>query len=60
MRSLENVERPLIYEKLPQKERIESAKAALERIGMGNRMHRIGRRHEHTFAHARLRCGTHA
>ena len=39
MSSLENVELPLIYQRLSQKERIERAKAALERVGLGNRMH---------------------
>ena len=39
MSSLENVELPLIYQKLSQKERIERAKAAMERVGLGNRMH---------------------
>ena len=39
MSSLENVELPLIYQKLSQKERIERAKSALERVGLGNRMH---------------------
>jgi putative ABC transport system ATP-binding protein len=38
MSSLENVELPLIYQKLSQKERIERAKAALDRVGLGNRM----------------------
>ena len=38
MSSLENVELPLIYQKCSQKERIERAKAALERVGLGNRM----------------------
>ncbi|MEA4869383.1 MAG: ABC transporter ATP-binding protein [Christensenella sp.] len=38
MSSLENVELPLIYQKCSQKERLERAKAALERVGLGNRM----------------------
>ena len=38
MSALENVELPLIYQKLSQKERIERAKAALEQVGLGNRM----------------------
>ena len=38
MSSLENVELPLIYQKLSQKERMERAKAALEQVGLGNRM----------------------
>ena len=38
MSSLENVELPLIYQKLSQKERLERAKAALEQVGLGNRM----------------------
>jgi len=38
MSALENVELPLIYQKLSQKERVERAKAALDRVGLGNRM----------------------
>ena len=38
MSSLENVELPLIYQRLSQKERLERAKAALEQVGLGNRM----------------------
>ncbi len=38
MSALENVELPLIYQKLSQKERIERAKAALDQVGLGNRM----------------------
>ncbi len=38
MSSLENVELPLIYQKLSQKERLERAKYAMERVGLGNRM----------------------
>ncbi len=38
MSALENVELPLIYQKCSQKERIERAKAALDRVGLGNRM----------------------
>ena len=38
MSALENVELPLIYQKLSQKERLERAKSALERVGLGNRM----------------------
>ncbi len=38
MSALENVELPLIYQKLNQKERIERAKSALDQVGLGNRM----------------------
>ncbi|HRX58824.1 MAG TPA: ABC transporter ATP-binding protein [Eubacteriales bacterium] len=38
MSALENVELPLIYQKCPQKERIERAKAALDKVGLYNRM----------------------
>ena len=38
MSALENVELPLIYQKLSQKERVERAKAALDQVGLGNRM----------------------
>ncbi len=38
MSALENVELPLIYQKCSQKERIERAKAALEKVGLFNRM----------------------
>ena len=38
MSALENVELPLIYQKCTQKERIERAKAALEKVGLENRM----------------------
>ena len=38
MSALENVELPLIYQKCSQKERIERAKAALEKVGLYNRM----------------------
>ena len=38
MSALENVELPLIYQKCSQKERIERAKAALEKVGLGNRL----------------------
>ena len=38
MSALENVELPLIYQKLSQKERLERAKSALEQVGLGNRM----------------------
>ena len=38
MSALENVELPLIYQKLSQKERIERAKAALDQVGLSNRM----------------------
>ena len=38
MSALENVELPLIYQKLSQKERLERAKSALDRVGLGNRM----------------------
>ncbi len=38
MSALENVELPLIYQKLSQKERLERAKAALDQVGLGNRM----------------------
>ena len=38
MSALENVELPLIYQKLSQKERLERAKAALDQVGLSNRM----------------------
>ncbi|MEN6340105.1 MAG: ABC transporter ATP-binding protein [Clostridiaceae bacterium] len=38
MSALENVELPLIYQKCSQKDRIERAKAALEKVGLFNRM----------------------
>ncbi len=38
MSALENVELPLIYQKCSQKERIERAKAALDKVGLANRM----------------------
>ena len=38
MSALENVELPLIYQKCSQKERIERAKAALDKVGLYNRM----------------------
>ena len=38
MSALENVELPLIYQKLSQKERLERAKAALDQVGLANRM----------------------
>jgi len=38
MSALENVELPLIYQKLSQKERLERAKLALDQVGLGNRM----------------------
>lgn len=38
MSALENVELPLIYQKLSQKQRIDRAKAALDQVGLGNRM----------------------
>jgi putative ABC transport system ATP-binding protein len=38
MSALENVELPLIYQRLSQKERIERAKAALDQVGLSNRM----------------------
>jgi len=38
MSALENVELPLIYQKLSQKERLERAKAALDQVGLGNRI----------------------
>ena len=38
MSSLENVELPLIYQKLSQKERLERAKSALDQVSLGNRM----------------------
>ncbi len=38
MSALENVELPLIYQKLTQRERIERAKAALDQVGLSNRM----------------------
>ena len=38
MSALENVELPLIYQKLSQKERLDRAKAALDQVGLGNRM----------------------
>ena len=38
MSALENVELPLIYQKLSQKERLERAKAALAQVGLANRM----------------------
>lgn len=38
MSALENVELPLIYQKISQKERIERAKAALDQVGLSNRM----------------------
>jgi putative ABC transport system ATP-binding protein len=37
MSALENVELPLIYQKCSQKERIERAKAALDKVGLYNR-----------------------
>ena len=37
--ALENVELPLIYRGLPRRERMELSKRALERVGIGNRMH---------------------
>lgn len=36
--ALENVELPLTYAKIPKKERRERAKAALERVGLGDRL----------------------
>ena len=39
MSALENVELPLIYQKLPQRERAERAKEALALVGLSNRMH---------------------
>jgi len=38
MSALENVELPLIYQKCSQKERIERAKSALDKVGLYNRM----------------------
>ena len=38
MSALKNVELPLIYQKISQKERIERAKAALDQVGLSNRM----------------------
>ncbi len=38
MSALENVELPLIYQKCSQKDRIERAKAALDKVGLYNRM----------------------
>jgi putative ABC transport system ATP-binding protein len=38
MSALENVELPLIYQKITQKERIERAKDALSQVGLGNRL----------------------
>jgi putative ABC transport system ATP-binding protein len=38
MSALENVELPLIYQKYSQKERIERAKGALDKVGLYNRM----------------------
>lgn len=38
MSALENVELPLIYQKISQKDRIERAKDALDRVGLGNRL----------------------
>ena len=38
MSALENVELPLIYQKCSQRERIERAKAALDKVGLANRM----------------------
>ena len=38
MSALENVELPLIYQRLTQRERIERAKAALDQVGLSNRM----------------------
>ena len=38
MSALENVELPLIYQRCTQKERIERAKAALDKVGLANRM----------------------
>jgi putative ABC transport system ATP-binding protein len=38
MSALENVELPLIYQKISQRERIERAKAALDQVGLSNRM----------------------
>ena len=38
MSALENVELPLIYQKISQKDRIERAKEALNRVGLGNRL----------------------
>ncbi|NTU77477.1 MAG: ATP-binding cassette domain-containing protein, partial [Alphaproteobacteria bacterium] len=38
MSALENVELPLIYQRLSQKERVERAKAALDQVGLSNRM----------------------
>ncbi|MGN0784675.1 MAG: ABC transporter ATP-binding protein [Candidatus Aphodomorpha sp.] len=39
MSAIENVELPLIYQKIPQRERTERAKEALELVGLANRMH---------------------
>ena len=38
MSAIENVELPLIYQKVPQRERTERAKEALEPVGLANRM----------------------
>ena len=38
MSAIENVELPLIYQKVPQRERTERAKEALELVGLANRM----------------------
>ena len=42
MSALENVELPMIYQRVPQKERTERARAALDQVGLGRRMlHRL-------------------
>ncbi len=41
MSALENVELPLIYQKCSQHERLERAKAALDMVGLGNRMQHL-------------------
>ena len=38
MSALENVELPMIYQRVPQKERTERARAALDQVGLGRRM----------------------
>ncbi|MDO4492646.1 MAG: ABC transporter ATP-binding protein [Clostridia bacterium] len=39
MSALENVELPMIYQKVPARERMQRAKAALEMVGLENRIH---------------------